>query len=60
MWQSCAFLGTTKTDAEKKNERSGGLGDRVFEEVGDELSGGRREEEDHVEGAQVQRGPSLS
>ena len=60
MWQSHTFPGTRKTDAEKTNKRSGGLGDRMFEEVGDELSGERREEEDHVEGAQVQRGPSLS
>ena len=32
----------------------------MFEEVGDEMPGGRGEEEDHVEGLQVQLGPSLS
>ena len=60
MWQSHTFPGTRKTDAEKTNKRSGGLGDRVFEEAGGEMSGGRGGGRDHVEGLEGQPGPTLS
>ena len=53
MRQSHGLFGTTRTGIEDADERSGGLDDRLFEEVRDGMSGGRGEEGDHVEGLQV-------
>lgn len=44
------FVGSTGTDMEETDERYGGQRDGLFEEVGDVVSGGKREEEDHIEG----------
>ena len=53
MRQSHGLFGTTRTDIEDAVERSGRLGDRLFEEARDRMSGGRGEEGDHTEGLQV-------
>ena len=49
-FQPCDFVGSTGTDMEETDERYGGQRDGLFEEVGDVVSGGKREEEDHIEG----------
>ena len=54
---SQAFQGTIGPD-EGGGERSEEMGDRVFEEVGNGMSGGRGKEDD-VEGYQVGPGPAL-
>ena len=53
MRSSRTFLGTAGADIEETDERYGGMGDRLSGEAGDGMSGGRREEEDHVEGYQL-------
>ena len=57
-WLPQAFQGTTRPD-EGGGESSKEMGGGVFEEVGSGMSGGRGEEEDHVEGHRVGSGPPV-
>ena len=52
------FFGTTEPGIEGAGERRDEFGDRLPEEAGDDVSGGRGKEEDHGEGCRVEPGPS--
>ena len=53
MWSPQAFRRTMGTGIGEADEISGEAGDRVFEEVEDGMSGGKGEEEGHVESHRV-------
>ena len=57
VWSPQAFRRTMGTGIGEADEISGEAGDRVFEEVEDGMSGGKGEEEGHVESHRVQLEP---
>ena len=61
VWQSHGSLGTARPDIEETDERYERPRDRLSEEAGDRMPGGRgvEEEEDYVEGLHIWPGPSL-